>query len=55
MEATTQAKRLTRAERIAINSAKPALSRAMIYARAHKWELTVTDPELRAQLRSYND
>ena len=52
---TTQTKRLTRAERIAINSAKPAKTKRLAFARAHKGAIIVLDPELKARLRSYND
>ena len=52
---TTQTRRLTRAERIAINSQIPARTKRMVFARAHKGALTVLDPDLRAKLRSYND
>ena len=52
---TTQTRRLTRAERIAINSKKPARTKAIQWARAHKGAIIVIDPMLKAQLRSYED
>ena len=41
-------------ENRAINSKKPARSRFMKWARAHKGAFIVTDPELKAQLVSFD-
>ena len=50
---STEERKSQMAANRAINSKKPARSRFMKWARAHKGAFIVTDPELKAQLVSF--